>query len=315
MARRKKRRFTKGQGPAREIVAAGTHRTVGAIHFPGITLYPAEWESPGERQLIQLLLVCADVTSIAAQAETIHFPDNDRIRRYTPDLEVVSNGIADLIEEKSLAYLIKPDNLERFLTIAAFLRAQGRQVVFVTHDQMKPIWLRNAALLWRHLRREISAELHGSISATLDDAQPISALLARQDCKLDLADIYGLIGQRKLSIDWDKPLNREALVSLPDQPFRRMTYETVRTSGRYADLLSELAMGRRPPDQRLRAAACARRWPLLPPSPLGFVGGLDAARLGHLKRAMSAKLAAPTHEPTDDDRTPVVPNPSADPED
>lgn len=293
--KRKNRGPEDGFGPGRVVIELSPHRMTGAMELPGVTLYPSQFETVGEERLHGVLLLCSDVTEIAAQAEKEAY-ELDGVRRYyTSDarlrLATSADSLRVHVEEKNLAYLVKPDNLKKYLAIAKALRSRGDQLNFITHDQLKPVWCENAHLLFRYLHDPVPADFEQRVIEALPEAREIAALLADLNAGDKLAKLYGLVAQKKLCIDWDVPLNRRASVSLPNQPFARMTYERLRTSGRFADLLAEMALGRRPPDQRLRAAARARRWPLSGPSPLGFVGALTPAQLGHFKRAMSTAAA------------------------
>lgn len=280
------------------------HRITGALEFPGVTIYPAQFETAGEERFLGLLPLCSDVSEVAAQSEKIAYKLDDAERHYTPDVRLrltITAASYIYVEEKGLAYIVRPDNLKKYLAIAQTLLSQGHQLHFITNDQLKVVWCDNAHLLFRYLGRQVPLEFEMRVAEALPQAREIGVLLTELGANEMLADLYALIAQNKLCIDWDQPLNRRALVSLPDQPFARMSYERIRTSGRFADLLAEMALGRRPSDQRLRAAARARRWPLSGPSPLGFVGALTAAQLGHFKRAMSAASANDTGGATTED--------------
>ena len=265
------------------------------MEYPGVTVYPAQFETAGEERFLGILPLCSDVTEVAAQPEKESYELDGIKRQYTSDarlrLTTSAHSSHVHVDEKSLAYLVMPDNLEKYLAIAQALRSRGDQLNFITHDQLKPVWCDNTHRLIRYLHQPVSADFEQRVIGALPQAREIGVLLAELNMSDMLAELYALIAQKKLCIDWDQPLNRRALVSLPDQPFARMTYERIRTSGRFADLLAEMALGRRPSDQRLRAAARARRWPLSGPSPLGFVGALTPAQLGHFKRAMRAVTA------------------------
>lgn len=292
--KRKKRGPEDSLGPSRVVIEQCPHRMTGALEFAGLTLYPAQYETVGEERLLGVLLLCSDVTEIAAQPKKEAYELDGATRRYTSDVRLrltTSENSYIHVEEKSLVYLVKPDNLKKYLSIAQALRSRGHELNFITHDQLKPTWCDNAHLLFRYLHNQVLADFEQRVIGALPQAREIGALLAELNANDKLAELYALIAKKRLCIDWDQPLNRRAHVSLPDQPYARMTYERIRTSGRFADLLAEMALGRRPSDQRLRAAARARRRPLSGPSPLGFVGALTPAQLGHFKRAMSTAAA------------------------
>ena len=302
--RKKKSCPASGSGPVRTVIEQCPHRMTGAMDFPGVTVYPAVWESHLERFLICLLAFCEDVSMIKAQSIHLAYFFDGVMRQYTPDIEIVINNLKKYIEVKALAQLIREKSLEKYLAIAKSIQSQGEHLDFITNDQMPPMWTSNANLLLRYLKQECPTPVQEQVSKALESgACTIRDVLAELGPAVALVDIYTLIARRHLCFDWDECLTSNALVSLPDKPFKRMTYEAIRTAGRFADLLASMALGHRPPDERLLAAAGARRWPLSGPSPLGFVGGFSPAQLGHFERQVShrardaAGSAAPENDP------------------
>ncbi len=289
----------KAPGPVRTIIDQCPHRITGATEYPGLTPYPAVWEGWNERQLLALLPFCEGLISIKAQPQTFSYRYQDKDRTYTPDVLIETRDGEVLIEVKSLHYLIKPKNLDLYTAIAAELRLQGARLQFITDDQMKRVWYRNAYFLRRYLQREVSEVTIAHIHDRLREGPLRVADLQSTEGVADLADIYALIAQCKLCFDWDERLDTDVFASLPNQPFERLTYERIRTAGRFADLLAEMALGRRPSDQRLLAATSARRRPLSTASPLGFVGGVDPWRLGHHQRQMRRRNTSAASQSTE----------------
>ena len=288
--RKKKSRPDSGKGPVRTVIEQCPHRMTGAMDFPGVTVYPAVWESHLERFLICLLAFCEDVSMIKAQSIHLAYLLDDVMRQYTPDIEIVIHNQKRYIEVKALAQLIREKNLEKYLAIANSIISQGGHLDFITHDQMPPVWSSNANLLLRYLKQECPPPVQEQVNTVLEDGpRTIRDVLTKLGTAVTLVDIYTLTARRQLCFDWNEPLTSNALVSLPDKPFKRMTYEAIRSAGRFPDLLASMALGHRPPDERLLAAAGARRWPLSGPSPLGFVGGFSSGQLGHFKRQVSRR--------------------------
>lgn len=296
-----KKKPTAGKGPARVIIEKFPDRIVGAIHCPGLTYYPAEWESHLEMKLIMVLLMCHDVSSIKAQHEEFTYQLNDKAHRCFPDATITISGEDILVEVKSLKYLLKAKELEKILAIASALREQHRPYTIISDDQLHPIWTDNAFFLTRSLRWPLIPEVSLHLRAALADGpRKIGELLAGSLSIACLGDIHAHIAQRQLCMDWDQPLTRQSMVSLPDQPYRGITYAALRDSGRFAHLLAEVALGRRPSDQRLVEVASALQRPKKGPSPLGFIGGFSPAELGHLGRAVSKTTAHNADQRTTD---------------
>lgn len=296
------------RGPVREVVDQSPHLQVGEIHQEGKTTYPVAWESPHERKLIYLFLMCDDVVKIETQAkEWVYRIDGDeKERRCYPDARLVTTTEQLYLEVKSLRYFVKPKTLEKYLAIARSFIDTDHRFAILTDDQINFRWYDNAFLLARYRSRPVTPEIERAILDACKNGEVVIADLLIQAAGLvALADVYALLTRRTLAFDWDKSLTREASVSLPKQPFAGMTYERISSSGRFADLLAEVALGRRPSDQRLLAAKRARRRPLSPSSASGFVGVLTAGELGGLKREMSKRStfeanrgASPTGEDT-----------------
>lgn len=291
-AKRPGKRKKDEKGPVRAVIDQCPHRNVGSIDYGEKTLYPADWESPWERRLIHLLLQCHDVRTIKTQAEKTTYLLDGKEHKYTLDTAITtisSEGIP--VEVKSLKYVLDERELRKYLAIAEGYLARGQQLHFITEDQLNHGWAKTARLLKRYYFTEVDDVVQADVD-TLLQAAPlrIDKLLEAVGPKASLNDIYALISKGRICIDWEAPLNRTAEVSLPDKPYRRMSYEEIRHSGRFHDLLEEISMGRRPADQRRLAYARSWKRAILPPSPYGFVDGLSPSELSHLGRQAARKL-------------------------
>lgn len=307
MKKRKRKSREEQYRPVREIVRESFYLQVGEIQQEGEGAHPAAWESPYERRLIYLFLMCEDITTIETQpTEWVYQVDGDT-RRHYPDARLLTTSGERYLEVKPLKRLIKPGILEKYLLIAQSFIAAQKHYVILSDDQINSRWYENAFLLSRYRTRTVSEALTRTVLDACASAPVTIAQILERATETSVADIYALLAKRTLAFDWEQPLSRQSLVSLPTQPFRGMTYERIRSSGRFADLLAEVALGRRPSDQRLLAAKRARRRPLAPSSATGFVGVLSAQQLGGLKRELSKRAAHEARHRTSgapaDDRT------------
>lgn len=280
------------KGPVRAVIDQCPHRNVGSIDYGEKTLYPADWESPYERGLIYLLLQCHDVKTIETQPEEITYELNGKKRKFTLDIAVTMSSAERIpIEVKSRSHLLQESALNKYLAIADAYRKKGQRLDFITEDQLNRDWLKTARLLKRYFFIEVDEAVKQGVDALLQPAPlKIESLLESLGQTARLGDIYALISKGELCINWDAPLSRGAEVSLPDKPYRRLSYEEIRHSGRFHDLLEEISLGRRPEDQRRLAFARSWRRPVLPPSPYGFVAGLSPHELGRLGRQAARRL-------------------------
>jgi hypothetical protein len=280
------------KGPARTVIDQCPHRNVGSIDYGDKTLYPADWESPYERGLIHLLLQCHDVKTIETQAEKSTYQLDNKEHKYTLDVAITMISSERIpVEVKSRKNLLKEKALRKYLAIAESYLAKGQQLNFITEDQLNKGWLRTARLLKRYFFTEVKETTQLTVEALLEKSPlRINSLLEIMGPKAVLNDIYALISKGHICIDWDIPLNRKAMVSLPDNPYRRLSYEEIRHSSRFHDLLEEISLGRRPQDQRRLAYARSLRRPVLPSSPYGFIGGLSPSEIGRLGRQATRRL-------------------------
>lgn len=280
------------KGPVRTVIEQCPHRNVGSIDYGDKTLYPADWESPYERGFIHLLLLCHDVKTIETQAEKSTYQLDNKEHKYTLDVAITMISSERIpVEVKSRKNLLQEKALRKYLAIAESYLAKGQQLNFITEDQLNKGWLRTARLLKRYFFTEVKESIQITVETLLEKSPlRINGLLEAMGPKAVLNDIYALISKGHICIDWDIHLNRKAMVSLPDNPYRRLSYEEIRNSGRFHDLLEEISLGRRPEDQRRLAYARSWRRPVLPPSPYGFIGGLSPNEIGRLSRQAARKL-------------------------
>lgn len=281
-----------GKGPVRAVIDQCPHRNVGSIDYGEKTLYPADWESPYERGLIYLLLQCHDVKTIETQAEEFTYELDGKKRKYTLDIMITMISSERIpIEVKSRRHLLQESALKKYLAIVKAYLQRDQHLDFITEDELNKDWLKTARLLKRYFFTEVDEAVQQGVDTLLQAAPlKIESLLEAVGPEASLGDIYALISRGWICIDWDAPLNRSAEVSLPDKPYRRLSYEEIRNSGRFHDLLEEISLGRRPEDQRRLAYACSLRRPVLPPSPLGFVSGLSPSELGLLNKQATRRL-------------------------
>lgn len=260
-SRRKKLRRSKPPiaGRARHLIDQVPYRSTGAVHVSGNKGPAPEYESFLERDAIQLLAMCADVESVISQPERVQYLNAEGIpARYTPDLlvDVLDFG-AVLIEVKPLTNLISDRVSPGIQVLARHFMSEGQRFDVLTDDAIRiQPRLGNVQRLRAFLRHCITAGAPERITAALvDGPRRIEELITEIGDPNTWADILGLVAKQELCIDWMVPLSVESVVSLPDAPFARLSYEQIVCSGRFRVLLDELVLGRRPTDQRLLAAA------------------------------------------------------------
>lgn len=273
----KQKQISERPAKRRSIIRSNPHRTVGGFGPQSNADTPLQWESWLERHTIITLLLCADVLHLATQPEPFSFVDGQQTRSYTPDLLVTTLGGPIWIEVKPLSRLVESGALEYYRTIACAMRAAGRTYAFLTNEQIEiEPRLTTVKRLRRFIRCAIPSGVRNRVGSALSDGPlPVETLIAKPE--VTLTDVFALIAQKHLVIDFDRPLNGNTIVSLPGDLQGRLSYARIQNSGRHGGLLESLALGRRPTDQYELAAAAARRPSRRIDNPWAVVG-CDAER-------------------------------------
>jgi len=268
-------------GPARAIVKLNPHRIVGGFDVPGLAIYPLEWESHLERISLLTVLMCHDVDAVATQPRQLNYLLDGIPRQYYPDL-FIRGGLGDFyIEIKPLEILFEDENVDRYADVARRFREAGSKVFFLTDDQVyvKPR-SETLELLKRYLCDPLSDTAVADARSATNHA-PLSIGMLSEATGLDVREIYTLLAQRHLAMNWSDSLNLETKVGSPCETLPGLSLEAILNSGPFADLLAELSLGRRPTDQRKLARAKAVRQPIRQPARLSMVGGFPKRRGKH----------------------------------
>jgi hypothetical protein len=288
------RRKPKDAQPAgRVLIECSPYRTTGGGSIPHLTRRDAQFESPNEKAAIALLSLCHDVLHIESQPRIAVYEVDGQARQYTPDFLVHTTFDGPLyLELKSISSFRHEKTLNRCQQDAKALRQRGERLAFLVDAQLRisprAQWV---ALLFRYITGQPSPTAHQSAMGLLANGPlPISEL---SEAGVSLIDIWTLVAQRHLCIQWDQPLDLgNTCVSLTNQPFGGLRLEDILRSSRFGGFLAELALGRRPTNQHILADAEAYRQFRSPPSPWGVVGGFtNAAPLRDLRAEEFTPLA------------------------
>ncbi|MDR5170382.1 hypothetical protein IHQ56_00975 [Methylobacillus flagellatus] len=288
-------------GPVRVLTRTSPHRTVGGMFFPGLTPYPAEYESQNEKHTLITLALCHDVLEIKSQPCKVSYKKESGGSGYhIPDFEILTDSGRLLIEVKAIENLLEPANLNKYLQLVLHYRREQIAFRFLTNVQLevKPRF-KSVGLLQRYLTNQ-------SDKVTIDLVQqeltvtPLPIYVLLQRLHLGLQEIYTLIARRHICFDWSHSLNQNTLVSLPNQPFRGLCLDDILNSTRFCDLLEKLAMGRKPTNQSV--VATAKTWRQIDnvPGIWGVVGGCvtgqplcDIQKVGFLRGSHFRRNYAP----------------------
>jgi hypothetical protein len=284
-----------GGQPARNIISKTPHRIVGGLELPDRAPYALDWESFLERVCILTLAMSQDVDWIASQPTELRFELNGSSARYFPDLLIRGKFGECYVEVKPLAVLVEPENLSRYAKIAAQMRTEEKRLVFLTDEQiLGGDRTSNVMLMRRYISGSLDEDCTAAVRNSLKDcAMPIQQLM--RDTNVDLRTVYTMIARRQLVTDWERVIAPCAEVALPSSDRKGLRFEHILSSGRFGDLLAQLAMGHRPTDKRELALAKAHGQPLRKPASISTIG--DFPRDKHPGRI---------YEPVDVFRKPFV---------
>ena len=296
---------------ARFLIDQCPNKITGVIQIPGLQIDSPEHESSHEKHAIKVLALCFDVVGIGSQSQKITWTDSDgKERKYTIDLKVtIADGESIWVEVKPITEIVKEETLEKLIGVARQYALNHQRFDILSAEAIcaEPrltIAVRLRGFLTQSVPDEIRADI---VRMLADGAKPIRELLDSLGGAQFWSHILALVAQRVLCISWDEAFSKDMRVSLPNQPFGFLTYDTVANAGRFRPLLQDVVLGRRPANQQLLAAARAQDRSLSLPSPMGVVGELPKRAMQvtrrdgrHDNRINGYDLASSACEATDD---------------
>jgi hypothetical protein len=127
------------------------------------------WESQLEQKACYHFEYSPAVVAFREQPETLQFPYQDGMCRYTPDFELtLYNGEICYVEIKPLSKLRSPEILERLQLANQFLAEKGYNFIVITDEELSfPNRIRNFSILRPYLRFEISTDISQQANAWL----------------------------------------------------------------------------------------------------------------------------------------------------
>ena len=287
--------------PVRILHRTSPHRTVGGLNFEGLTPYISEYESYNEQNTINTLALCHDVKEIRSQPRRFTYIKQDgKSGFHIPDFEVITESGSIFLEVKAIENLLEKSSVEKYSYIARHYLMGHERLAFLTNVQLEEKPRFDAVLL---LRRYVNSQLNHdalSIAQQMLSNGPMTISSLLEHSAVTLLDIYTFIARKYLCFDMNTSLGRDTQVSMPNQPFKGLSIESILRSTRYGDLLEKLAMGRMPTDQSILAAAKSWRQLNNKPTVWGMVGGFSEfapirhiSEIGFLRGAKYRRAYAP----------------------
>ncbi|GAB2893448.1 hypothetical protein GCM10027046_23030 [Uliginosibacterium flavum] len=171
-------------------------------------------ESLLEMAAVELAEFSRGVVAIDEQPVNITYQLDGKSRRYTPDFRFKwENGEQWYVEVKPLELLNEPANIARFAAIARFFEAQGAAFVVLTERQLKlPVRNKQIKYLLRYMPR-VPTAVPVQILQQWCPGHSFSFLEAERMLG-GSSQLLGLLAQRTLVCDLDKPRSPDTVVRL-----------------------------------------------------------------------------------------------------
>jgi hypothetical protein len=171
------------------------------------------WESQLEQKACYHFEFSPAVIAFREQPETLYFPYQERMCRYTPDFELtLYNGEIWYVEIKPLSKLRSPEILERLQLAGQFLAEKGYSFIVITDEELNfPNRIRNLTILRPYLRFQISAHISQQAIAWLARSSN-PTLEALSHFLVSQTTAFALLAQLHIRFDLDEPLIKSSFL-------------------------------------------------------------------------------------------------------
>ena len=169
-----------------------------------------------ELDAIYLLEASPQVIRYREQPTTITYPDEGRVRRYTPDLEVILQGGARIwVEVKPAVFLAREDIRHKLQCVDAHLKRSGQAFVVLTDEVLRqePRQTNVRAICHQAMRVRLSVAFAQSALRRCAMDLPVTLARATHLLAAHGADPYSLLMTGLLRCSLDAALSPETLLT------------------------------------------------------------------------------------------------------
>lgn len=172
------------------------------------------WESQLERRACYLFEFSKGVKSFREQPITFRVPFSDKVKRYTPDFELILNtGEIVYVEIKPENKLQDLEKLSFYNSVSIQLNREGYQFIVITDKELiNPIRERNLIILRAYQQQSLSQyEIEQTINWFKQRAKPIYL----KELMTFLGSIhkpYTFIAQGLISTDLNNPFSEDTII-------------------------------------------------------------------------------------------------------
>jgi len=184
-----------------------SRKTGRLVHYEGLL----------ERDAIYLFETSPLIESYAEQPERIHFPDGNKLRRYTPDFVLdLHDGRRVLVEIKPARCLQQPDVRHKLDCVATELERTGQAFLVLSEaDLRQQPRLDNLKWIYQHASKRIVSFLQSRTAIDpMVDRFPMTLRAASPALAEHCIEPFGLLLDGWLQCDLSEPINFDTPVTL-----------------------------------------------------------------------------------------------------
>ena len=167
------------------------------------------WESQLERRACYLFEFSSAIQKYHEQPARFDIPYEGKIRRYTPDFELLFySGEIWYVEIKPFNILLKPENVQFYSKVSKALNHVGYPFIVITNNELlNPVKEQNLTLLRTYQRVNLAPQL--ILRAQQGRFTTLEQLIEGINSQ---ADAYGLIAQGFLHINLEQPITINSII-------------------------------------------------------------------------------------------------------
>lgn len=182
------------------------------------------WESQLERRACYLFEFSSAIKSFREQPITFTLKIGDKIKKYTPDFELMfTNNQTWYVEVKPFSKLSSLENQQHYQAVSSQLRKENYKFIILTEKELiNPILEHNLLILRSYLNEEIPSETILDVKKRLQIEPNLTFAQLHQ--VFDITILLGLIAQAVISINFFKPISSNSVLMEANNENRLFSY-------------------------------------------------------------------------------------------
>lgn len=234
--------------PARKILRRSPYRQIGGGRIPHLSVQELYWESRIEDWAIPTLGLCHDLRSLSTQKIAIEYLDEDNKKRKSAvDIHCVTSKDKNLLVEVKAWKTVAAGHLHHDLSLIRKSAAeQGYTYILLVDLQLRQQPLFNRTdFLQRYLHSLDELHCWEQVVDYLKSVNTASLRDVELNTSLRYDQICSGVARSMIAIEPSHSYSPHSLVSLPDKPFKRVSYGEILDQSWSDAVLEELHLGGR----------------------------------------------------------------------